>query len=292
MIKPRYKQVEDFKEGDNIRGFFFCKKVALRITRLGDEYLDVLLEDKTGIIKAKVWSFASDYIKRIHEGDPVAIKGNIISYNEKLEVNISSINCVDDNIYKEYGFKKNLLVKSIDEDKNKLFVSLIKYLELLNGDYKKLISKIIKDPKLNVKNSPSVDFSYDLNGGLLKQITSVLDLNKRIYSKYKELNSNIVVSGIIIKNIGSVKYFNEDLQLSVSSENQNLGQKLIGINIVNDYASKYSRFSMQVKNELQNIILSENTKNDRNVNYINALYTLDLCMNKQINIENNFGIKE
>ena len=57
MIKPTYRQVEDFKEGDNIRGFFFCKKVALRITRLGDEYLDVLLEDKTGIIRAKVWSF-------------------------------------------------------------------------------------------------------------------------------------------------------------------------------------------------------------------------------------------
>ena len=61
---------------------------------------------------------------------------------------------------------------------------------------------------------------YKLNGGLLKQIMSILDLNKRIQFKYKYLNKNIVISGIVIKNIGSIKYFNKDLDFSVSDENQ------------------------------------------------------------------------
>ena len=292
MIKPADKSVKDFKEGDNIKGFFLCKKVALRLTRLGDEYLDVLLEDKSGPIRAKVWSFASDYVKRIDEGKPVALKGNIISYNEKLEINITSINCVDNDIYKNYGFKESLLIKCIEEDKEKLFKGLIKYLDELKGDYKKLISKIIKDNNKKIISYPSVDSSYKLNGGLLKQIMSILDLNKRIKSKYKNLNENIVISGIIIKNIGSVKYFNNDLQFSVSDENQYLGHRLIGINIINDYVSKYDNFSKQMKNELQNLILSENTENDLNLNYINSLYALDLSINKQINIENNLGITE
>jgi len=278
MIKKAYKSFESFKVGDSIKGFFFCKKVALKLTRLGDEYLDMLLEDKTGIIRAKVWSFASDYIKRIDEGKPVAVKGDIISYNEKLEINISSINCVDNDIYKDYGFKESLLVKCIKEDKDKLFKNLITYIDELDGDYKKLVSKIIKDNKSRIKSSPSVDYSYGLNGGLLKQIVSVLDLNKRVYPKYKELNKNIVLAGIVIKNIGAVKYFNDDLQFSVSDENQYLGHKLIGINIINDYASKYASFSTQIKNELQNLILSENSKNDLNLNYINALYHLDLSI--------------
>jgi len=285
MIKAEYKGVEDFKVGDNIKGFFFCKKIELKLTRLGDEYLDVLLEDKSGVIRAKVWSFASDYIKRIDEGKPVAVKGNIISYNEKLEINISSINCVDNDIYKDYGFKESLLVKCIEEDKDKLFKDLIKYIDELDGDYKKLVSKIIKDNKHKIMSLPSINFSYGLNGGLLKQIVSVLDLNKRVYPKYKELNKNIVISGIIIKNIGSVKYFNDDLQFSVSDENQYLGHKLIGINIINDYAAEYASFSKQIKNELQNLILSENSKNDLNLNYINALYHLDLSIYESMNPE-------
>ena len=184
MIKIKYKNVESFKVGDSIKGFFFCKKVALKLTRLGDEYLDVLLEDKSGVIRAKVWSFASDYVKRIDEGKPVAVKGNIISYNEKLEINISSINCVDNDIYNKYGFKESLLIKCIDEDKEKLFKSLIKYLDELEGDYKKIITKIVKDNNQKIILCPSLDSSYKLNGGLLKQITSILDLNKRIKSKY------------------------------------------------------------------------------------------------------------
>jgi len=290
MIKTVYKSIENFKEGDVVKGFFFCKKVALRLTRLGDEYLDILLEDKTGIIRAKVWSFASDYLKRIGESKPVAVKGNIISYNEKLEINILSINSINSGIYKKYGFKESLLIKCIDEDKEVLFKCLIKYLDELEGDYKKLISKIIKDNNKKILSSPSVDSLYKLNGGLLKQIISILDLNKRIKSKYKDLNNNIVISGIIIKNIGSVKYFNKDLQFSVSDENQYLGHKLIGINMINDYVSKYNNFSKKIKNELQNLILSENTGDDINSNYINSLYSLDLSINKQINIENNLRI--
>ena len=53
------------------------------------------------IAKSKV-IIASNYIKRISKGKPVAVKGNIISYNEKLEINILSINSVENDIYKNY----------------------------------------------------------------------------------------------------------------------------------------------------------------------------------------------
>ena len=290
MIKPICKKIRDFKEGDFIKGFFLCKKVDMRLTRLGDEYLDLLLEDKTGIMRAKVWSFAGDYSQRINEGEPVAVKGVIISYNDTLEINISNINYVENDIYKDYNFKESLLVKCIEENINKLFEELLKYVEQLDGDYKKIISKIVKNNKSKIKSYPSIDRSYKLKGGLLKQIVSVLNLNQRIFKKYKNLNKRMIISGIIIKNIGSVNYFNEDHQFSVSDDNQYLGYKLIGINIVNDFVSKYVNFDARVKNELQNVILSENTNNDINLNYIRSLYTLDLSINNQINIENTLVI--
>ena len=73
----------DFKEGMNIKGFYLCKYVETKITRLGDEYLDFVLEDKTGIIRAKIWSFINNYTGLAENGKPVAVKGNIILYNNE-----------------------------------------------------------------------------------------------------------------------------------------------------------------------------------------------------------------
>ena len=48
--------IKDFNKGMTINGFFICKKIECKLTRLGDEYLDLILQDKTGVIRGKVWS--------------------------------------------------------------------------------------------------------------------------------------------------------------------------------------------------------------------------------------------
>ena len=53
--------VKDFKVGMSIRGFYLCKYVENKMTRLGDEYLDLILEDDSGTIRAKVWSFVDNF---------------------------------------------------------------------------------------------------------------------------------------------------------------------------------------------------------------------------------------
>ena len=278
-------QIKDFKEGKNIHGFYLCKNVENKLTRFGDEYLDVLLEDNSGTIRAKIWSYVAEYKTRIQNGKPIAVKGNVISFNNNLELNISNVNIADSVIYKKYGFKESLLVKTIVDDKDKLFNDLMGFIKHLDNDYKRLINKIVKDNINKIKSSPSVDYSYNLNGGLLKQILSVLNLNKKVFTKYKNLDKNIVLSGIIVKNIGSMNYFNDDLQNSVSDENEYTGHKLLGINIINDYAIQYMQFPQKIKTQLQNIVLSENSSNDIHLNYIHSLYQFDLSIHQSLSKE-------
>ena len=118
--------IKDFKEGMNIKGFYLCKYVETKITRLGDEYLDFVLEDKTGIIRAKIWSFINNYKDLAEKGKPVAVKGNIILYNKEKEINISHINNVEASIYKKYGYDENCLIKKIDHDITSLLSNLNK----------------------------------------------------------------------------------------------------------------------------------------------------------------------
>ena len=91
--------INDFKEGMNIKGFYLCKYIESKITRLGDEYLDLHLEDKSGSVRAKIWSFVDNYKNLIKVGMPVAVKGTIIKYNDNKEINITYINYVKEDIY-------------------------------------------------------------------------------------------------------------------------------------------------------------------------------------------------
>ena len=49
------KFIQEFREGDNIAGIYFCKvKNELR-TKADKPYFSVQLQDKTGVVDAKIW---------------------------------------------------------------------------------------------------------------------------------------------------------------------------------------------------------------------------------------------
>ena len=47
--------INDFKEGSLVQGFFLCASKNLRYSRTGDLFLDLELRDITGHISAKIW---------------------------------------------------------------------------------------------------------------------------------------------------------------------------------------------------------------------------------------------
>ena len=280
------KNIEKFKEGDLINNFFICRAAESKVTRLGDEYIDLILEDNSGSIRGKVWSYADVFKHKFKKDDSVAIKGKIISYNNKLEVNVLSINKAAQSIYRSYGYDKNLLIKKIKENESKLFDELLNYVKQLSAGYKKIITKIIKTNHKKIKSIPSLDHGYRLKGGFIKQIVSILRLNKNILPLYKDLDKDLVISGIMIKNIGLVNYFNDDVGCTISEENEMLDSRLLGINLINDYYSEYSNFPQEIKTKLQNVILSENLYQDNQLNYINSLYQFNSSVNHNNSEEN------
>jgi len=47
-MKFKVLDIGKFKEGDSIKGFFLCKSYQCKFTRLGDEYIDCILENSSG----------------------------------------------------------------------------------------------------------------------------------------------------------------------------------------------------------------------------------------------------
>ena len=96
-------QIEDFKEGDSIKSFFICVDKINKKTRYGDEFIDLILKNKSGTIKAKIWEYSDFFSKKFEVGDIVAVKGDVITFRSIKEIKINFINKAEYNIYKSYG---------------------------------------------------------------------------------------------------------------------------------------------------------------------------------------------
>jgi len=275
-MKNKFRQIKEFNHGDIIKGFYLCRNINCKVTRLGDQYLDLFLEDSTGTIRAKIWSNVDYYKEKFNFTSPAAIKGKIISYNDNLEVDISFIESIKNGLYDKYGFNESLLYKYSNKVMLKKNSQLNSYIKLLSSDYKKITKQILFDYNDRILTIPSIDHKYKYRGGFLIQLITLLDLNSKIYKMYS-FDFNKIVIGLIFKNIGLLEYYDDNLNFSISDENIIKGYKVIGIDILNKYSTENYK---EIIDFLKNVIIDDHYEG-KNVynNYINNIYKFDSTIN-------------
>ena len=78
-------------EGETIRNIYLCKGKRSAETRNGKPYDNLILQDKTGTLDGKVWDPNSSGIAEYEEMDFIEVYGEVISYNNALQLNIRQI---------------------------------------------------------------------------------------------------------------------------------------------------------------------------------------------------------
>ena len=116
--------ISSFKAGSIIRGFYICKEKSHRNTKNGDTYIDVVLQDKTGKITAKIWDDVHHFDDLFVASEPVAVKGKVEDYNSRTQLVIQQIKRADDITYQKYGFSLSQLIEKVEEPIDELWASL------------------------------------------------------------------------------------------------------------------------------------------------------------------------
>ena len=87
--KMRY--INTLREGETIRNIYLCKGKRSAETRNGKPYDNLILQDKTGVLDGKVWDPNSGGIADYEEMDFIEVYGEVINYNNNLQLNIKQI---------------------------------------------------------------------------------------------------------------------------------------------------------------------------------------------------------
>lgn len=76
------KYIESLREGEKVNEVYLCKFKQAALTKAGKAYDNVILQDKTGTIDAKIWDPGSVGIDEFDALDYVAVTGDVTSFQE------------------------------------------------------------------------------------------------------------------------------------------------------------------------------------------------------------------
>ena len=85
------KYIETLREGMHVACVYLCKNKQIALTKNGKEYGNLVLQDKTGTIDAKIWDLHSPGIGEFETMDYVHVEADITLFQNSHQMNVRRI---------------------------------------------------------------------------------------------------------------------------------------------------------------------------------------------------------
>ena len=250
------KYIESFREGEKVAGVYLCKMRRSAVTKNGKAYDNVLLQDKTGTIDAKIWEPNSGGIDDFEALDYVEIVGDVTVFNNMMQLNIKRAMKAYEG---QYDPKDYLPVSEKDIDE--MFKELLGYIVKVENPYlKQLLSDFFVEDKEFIeefkKHSAAKSVYHGFVGGLLEHTLAVTKLCDFYTKNYEKLNHDLLITAAMCHDIGKVKEISDFPLNDYTDEGQLLGHIVMGSEMVGEKIKQIPGFPRKLENELKHCILS------------------------------------
>lgn len=250
------KYINELREGDRVTEFYLCKQRTPAITKAGKAYENVILQDKTGTIDAKIWEPGDKNIGEYSSKDFIKVAGEIVSFAGSLQFNIRKLRVASsDEIDTSEFFPVS--EKNIDD----MYMELIDIIESVkNESLGKLLASFFKDDEEFIErfktNTAAKSVHHGFVGGLLEHTLNVAKISKFFASLYPILNRDLLVTAAICHDIGKVREISLFPDNDYTDEGQLLGHIVMGAQMIAERTKEIEGFPAKLSAELQHCILA------------------------------------
>lgn len=248
--------IQDLSEGMRISGVYLCKTCTSATTKNGKNYLNVILQDKTGMVDAKVWDPNSPAIDDFEALDYIEIMGEVTSFAGSLQVNLRRVRKARDG---EYDPKDYFPVS--DKSGEAMYRELLTYIKSVKNVYlSKLLSRFFVEDKEFVRRfcnaSAAKTIHHGFIGGLLEHTLSVTRLCDFYAKQYPILNHDLLITAAICHDIGKTRELSAFPKNDYTDDGQLLGHIMIGAEMIHDAAREIPGFPPDLELDLKHCILA------------------------------------
>lgn len=247
--------INELRDGEMISEVYLCKNKVVAKTKAGKSYYSMQLQDKTGIIDAKVWEL-NNAIAHFEPMNYIRVDAQVTSFNGALQLNVKRVRVADAGEFEPADY-----MPCSDKDIESMYKEL---LDIINSVSDANLNKLLKcffvddaDFVKKFKNhSAAKSIHHGFIGGLLEHTLSVAKLCIYIADNYPVIKRDLLVSAAIFHDIGKIDELSTFPENDYTDEGQLVGHIVMGTMMVGEKMKQIDGFPVTLGNELKHCILA------------------------------------
>ncbi len=249
------RYIEDFTEGENIVGHYLVKTKQTQKSKAGKSYLNLTLSDRTGMINAKVWDL-NNLIQAFEERDFIKIEGQVILYQDNLQLRITKIRKSLPGEYEKADY-----IRATDKDVVTLKAEVARIIGTVENTYLRAILEniFLKDNDVSrafATHSAGKSLHHGYLSGLIEHTLSVVQICIFLAPRYKYVNRDLLVTAAFLHDIGKVFELSECPENDYTDEGQLIGHIVLGTEFVMKHVEAIQGFPQNLRTLLKHCLLS------------------------------------
>ena len=250
------KYIETLREGEKLGDIYLCKSRQSALTKSGKAYENVILQDKTGTLDAKIWDPGSPGIGDFEALDYVYVVGDVTSFQGSLQLSIKRATRADEGEYDPADYLP-MSRKDIDE----MYQELMKYMRKIKNPFLlKLAESFFVENEAFIRlfknHSAAKSVHHGFVGGLLEHTLSVVKLCDFYADQYDYLNRDLLITAAMFHDIGKTKELSAFPANDYTDDGQLLGHIVIGVELVGLGIRRIPDFPKRLASELKHCIVA------------------------------------
>jgi len=253
---PRHLPIAQLRKGDRIvDGVYLVEAANFKQTRNSKYFIQLVLRDRTGSIKAVRWEASQELYSSFAPEDFLKISGRVEEFQQRLQVVVDALTRV---AAENVDFEEYLPVAARKpEDMER---ELLEEIASIRDPYlKALLTAFMEDPKIRsglLRCPAGKVLHHAYIGGLLEHILSLMSAGKLVAKNYPRLNVDILLAAAFLHDIGKVQELSYTRAFNYTDEGQLLGHVGIGLLLLEEKVKKVPGFPRELEVQLQHIIVS------------------------------------
>jgi 3'-5' exoribonuclease len=250
------RYLDSLREGMRVSEIYLCKSKQIALTKNGKEYGNLVLQDKTGTVDAKIWDLGNPGIGNFEQLDYVYVDADVTIFMGNNQLNIRRIRRADEG---EYVPADYLPVSS--KDIGQMYQELLGLIGTIKNPYLRKLtdSYFVEDPafaKAFQFHSAAKSVHHGFVGGLLEHTLSVAKMCDYFSGAYPMLNRDLLLTAAIFHDIGKTVELSTFPENDYTDDGQLLGHIIIGTEMISDRIKTIPDFPGRLATELKHCILA------------------------------------
>jgi 3'-5' exoribonuclease len=222
----------------------------------GEPFLTLQLSDRTGAVKAIAWDQVDTIQKVLDEADFVQISGKVGTYQGANQVIVHHALAVKEPekiLFEDF-------LPATEKDIEGMFSRLTDLADTVTDPHLASLLKTFFEDKAFVekfKKAPAAKkMHHAYLGGLLEHTLSITTLAQIMASHYEGLDSDLLLTGAILHDIGKVHEFSYETSIDYSDAGRLLSHIVIGTQMIEEKIPQVDNFPEECALLLKHMIVS------------------------------------